>query len=161
MGRGLYNIGYAALDRHLSGPGANTTALRFVTAGAWDGAVAARDLTYAELGRLAGRFTNVLRSLGIAKGDRIFTIMNRIPELYITVLGALRNGSVVSPLFAAFGPQPIATRVSIGEPAVLVTTKDIYRRKIAPIRHRLTSVQHVLVVDDDKQSDTLEGTLNF
>ena len=57
----------------------------------------------------------MLRSLGVGKGDRVFTIMGRIPELYVAMLGALRNGCVVSPLFSAFGPEPIATRVNIGE----------------------------------------------
>ena len=65
-------------------------------------------------GDLTRRFTNVLRSLGVGKGDRVFVVMGRVPELYVTMLGALRNGSVVSPLFSAFGPEPIATRVTIG-----------------------------------------------
>ncbi|WP_445270857.1 AMP-binding protein, partial [Streptomyces sp. DSM 41634] len=82
------------------------------------------------------------------------------PELYISVLGALRNGNVVSPLFAAFGPEPIATRIGIGEPAVLVTTREIYERKIAPIRSRLVSVQHVVVVDVEQDREP-PGTLNF
>ncbi|MCB0946876.1 MAG: AMP-binding protein, partial [Mycobacterium sp.] len=53
------------------------------------------DVSYAELGRLTRKFTNVLRGLGIGKGDRVFVIMGRVPELYISMLGALRNGSVV------------------------------------------------------------------
>lgn len=159
MGTGLCNIAYAAVDRHARGPRADTAALRFVgKPNAADGP--ARDVTYAELGRLTGQFTNVLRSLGINRGDRIFTIMGRIPELYISILGALRNGNVVSPLFAAFGPEPIATRIEIGEPAVLVTTREIYERRIAPIRSRLESVQHVVVVDSVGDSGP-PGTLNF
>ncbi|MBN3508707.1 acetate--CoA ligase [Mycolicibacterium septicum] len=160
MGAGLCNIAYAAVDRHAQGPRAGTTALRFVRRANQDGAIATRDLNYAELGRLTGRFTNALRALRINKGDRIFTLMGRIPELYISVLGALRNGNVVSPLFAAFGPEPIATRIGIGEPAVLVTTREIYERKIAPIRSRLVSVQHVVVVDVEQDREP-PGTLNF
>ena len=87
---------------------------------------------------------------GINKGDRVFTIMGRVPELYIAMLGALRNGSIVSPLFSAFGPEPIATRVDIGQADVLVTTRAIYQRKIAKIRDRLPSVRHILIVDDDE-----------
>ena len=83
----------------------------------------------------------------------MFTIMGRIPELYIAMLGALRNGSVVSPLFSAFGPEPIATRVNIGQADVLVTTRAIYQRKIAKIRDRLPSVRHILVVDEDAAGD--------
>ena len=161
MGSGGCNIGYAAIDRHAEGPNASHTALRFVAAQAWDGAGATRDLSYAELARLSRRFTNVLRSLGINKGDRVFTLMGRSPELYISILGALRNGSVVSPLFSAFGPEPIATRLNIGEADVLVTTKAIYQKKIAKIRKDLPTVQHIFVIDDHKDHDDARGTLNF
>src|SRR5262245_61941687 len=74
MRSGGCNIAYAAVDQHADGPNASRTALRFVSAAGWDGAVATRDLSYAELGRLSRRFTNVLRSLGINKGDRVFTL---------------------------------------------------------------------------------------
>ncbi|WP_432246473.1 acetate--CoA ligase [Mycolicibacterium sp. ELW1] len=153
MGEGGCNIGYAAVDRHAQGPDADRTALRFI---ADTPELTTHDISYAELGRLSRRFTNVLRGLGIGKGDRVFVIMGRVPELYATMLGALRNGSVVSPLFSAFGPEPIATRVTIGSADVLVTTAAIYKRKIAKIRGELTSVKHVLVVGDD-----IEGTENF
>ena len=161
MGPGRCNIAYAAVDRHSAGAAATRTALRFVADNPGDSSHSTRDLSYAELGRLSKRFTGVLRSLGISKGDRVFTIMGRIPELYITVFGALRNGSVVSPLFSAFGPEPIATRVDIGQAHVIVTTRAIYQRKIAKIRDRLTSVRHVFVVDDDRAGDQVRGTLNF
>ncbi len=161
MGPGRCNIAYAAVDRHSAGEAATRTALRFVADNPGDGPDATHDLSYAELGRLSKRFTGVLRSLGICKGDRVFTIMGRVPELYITVFGTLRNGSVVSPLFSAFGPEPIATRVDIGQADVIVTTRAIYQRKIAKIRDRLTSVRHILVVDDDRASDQVQGTLNF
>jgi acetyl-CoA synthetase len=161
MGPGSCNIAYAAIERHAAGPNARPTALRFVTDKGWDGAIATRDLSYAELGRLARRFSSVLRSLGINKGDHVFTIMGRSPELYITLLGALRNGSVVSPLFSAFGPEPIATRVNIGQADVLVTTRTIYQRKIAKIRDRLPSVRHILIVDEDTAGEQLPETLNF
>src|SRR6516162_3402656 len=159
MGPGKCNIAYAALDRHMVGPTATRTALRFVIDNVWDGAITTRDLSYAELGRHAKRFSNALRSLGINRGDRVFTVMSRSPELYIAMLGALRNGSIVSPLFSAFGPEPIATRVEIGQADVLVTTRAIYQRKIAKIRERLTSVRHIFVVDDDNAGDPPPGTL--
>ena len=155
------NIAYAAVDRHTEGPSATRTALRFLADTASDGTIASRDVSYAELGQLVRRFTNVLRSLGINKGDRVFTIMGRVPELYISMLGALRNGSIVSPLFSAFGPEPIATRVTIGEATVLVTTTAIYNRKIAKIRDGLTSVRHVFVIDGGKDGDHPPGTLKF
>ncbi|EID18019.1 acetyl-CoA synthetase [Mycobacterium xenopi RIVM700367] len=157
MGDNSCNIAYAAIDRHADGPSARRTALRFVGESSVDGAITTHDLTYAELARLSRRFTSLLRALGINKGDPIFTLMGRTPELYITIMGALRNGCVVSPLFSAFGPDPLATRIDIGAAKVLVTTEAIYERKIARIRDRLTSVQHILVID----GDCAPGTLDF
>ncbi|WP_373139449.1 acetate--CoA ligase [Mycobacterium marinum] len=161
MGDDKCNIAFAAVDRHCAGPIATRTALRFVTDQSREDQPPTQDVSYAELGRLVRKFTAVLRGLGVNKGDRVFTIMGRIPELYITMLGALRNGSVVSPLFSAFGPEPIATRVEIGQADVLVTTAAIYRRKIAKIRERLTSVRHILVVDAQSSGDQLPGTLSL
>ena len=153
MGGNGCNIAYAAVDRHADGPAAARTALRFVSESGDDGALATRDVSYSELARLAKRFTNVLRAADIGKGDRVFTLMGRCPELYITILGALRNGTVVSPLFSAFGPEPIATRLDIGAADVLVTTRALYDRKIAKIRDRLTSLRHVFIVDDGTGDD--------
>ncbi|OBH77639.1 acetate--CoA ligase [Mycobacterium mantenii] len=161
MGPGGCNIAYAAVDRHAVGVTANRTALRFITGKGWDGAIGTHDLSYAELARFSRRFSGVLRSLGIYKGGRVFTLMGRSPELYITIMGALRNGSVVSPLFSAFGPEPITTRIDIGQADVLVTTKAIYERKIAKVRHRIPSVRHILVVDESRSDVQLPGTLNF
>jgi acetyl-CoA synthetase len=154
------NIAYAAVDLHAESANAGKTALRFIADAPGSANLTTHDISYAELGRLTRKFTNVLRSIGIGKGDRVFVIMGRIPELYITMLGALRNGSVVSPLFSAFGPEPIATRVTIGAADVLVTTAAIYKRKIAKIRDQLPSVKHVLVVGDPK-AEPLPGTENF
>jgi len=161
MGSGGCNIAYAAVDRHVDGPVAARTALRFIADTGAAGDLVTHDISYAGLGRLARRFTNVLRSLGVGKGERVFAIMGRIPELYVTVLGGLRNGSVVSPLFSAFGPEPIATRVTIGEARVLVTTTAIYHRKIEKMRDQLTSVRHVVLVDQDEDADDVPGTLNY
>jgi acetyl-CoA synthetase len=155
------NIAYAAVDRHAEGPEAGKTALRFIADTPGTSQLSTHDVSYAELGRLTRKFTNVLRGLGIGKGDKVFVIMGRVPELYISMLGSLRNGSVVSPLFSAFGPEPIATRVNIGSADVIVTTAAIYKRKIAKIRQDLPTVKHVLVVGDLKEEDEIPGTHNF
>lgn len=160
MGDGGCNIAYAAVDRHADGPEASRTALRFIADDPGAAELTVNDVSYAELGRLTRKFTNVLRDLGIGKGDKVFVIMGRVPELYTSMLGALRNGSIVSPLFSAFGPEPIATRVNIGAADVLVTTAAIYKRKIAKIREDLPSVKHVLIVGDPR-GEAIPGTHNF
>ncbi len=56
-----------------------------------------RDFTYGDLKEQSNRFANVLVSLGVGKGDRVFILASRIPELYISALGILKNTSVVCP----------------------------------------------------------------
>ncbi len=141
-GKGL-NIAYEAVDRHARGPLADAAALRCV---AKDGAVT--ELTYAGLARETSRFANLLRSLGAGRGDRVFTLLGRVPELYIAALGTLKNTSVLSPLFPAFGPEPIRERLRLGDAQVVVTTPDLYERKIAPIRASLPALRHVLIAGE-------------
>jgi acetyl-CoA synthetase len=75
----------------------------------------------------------------------VFALADRVPELYVAALGTWKNGSVFSPLFSAFGPEPIRMRLSLGHGAVLVTTPALYRKKVAPIRPSLTELRHVLL----------------
>ncbi len=74
--------------------------------------------------------------------------MGRLPELYVAVLGALKARCVVSPLFSAFGPEPIATRCALGDARVLVTTPELYQRKVQALRERLPGLKHVIVVGE-------------
>ena len=153
--RGL-NIAYETVDRHAKGPRRDHLALRWLGK---EGEV--RDYTYADLCRASNRFANVLRRLGIGKGDRVFALSGRIPELYITALGALKNGSVFCPLFSAFGPEPIQQRLSIGEGKVLVTTEALYaRRKISELLAALPSLRHVVVIGSEDRASPA-GTHHF
>ena len=106
------------------------------------------DFTYADLRDETNRFANVLKSLGVGKGDPVAVLAGRIPELYIAALGTLKNGSVFTPLFSAFGPEPIQSRVNIARAKVLVTTDVLYRRKVEALRGSLPSLEHVLLVGD-------------
>ncbi|MFA6310870.1 MAG: acetate--CoA ligase [Sterolibacterium sp.] len=151
---GSCNLAYEAVDRHVRTAIGERLAFRFLGSADAGGRICCRDITYAELFRLTCRFTNVLRRLDIGKGDRLFVLAGRIPELYIAVLGGLRNGTVVSPLFSAFGPEPIATRIQLGAGQVLVTTDSLYRRKVEKIRDQLPSLKHVLLVGEDGSQDT-------
>jgi acetyl-CoA synthetase len=151
-GGGL-NIAHEAVDRHADGDRSGHLALR------WLGKSGeARDFSYADLAARTSRFANVLATLGVTQGERVFVLAGRIPELYFAVLGSLKHRCVVSPLFSAFGPEPIATRVAIGEGSVLVTTTGLYRKKVAVLRERLPTLKHVLVVRDEPDDPIPEGT---
>ena len=152
-GAGL-NIAHEAVDRHAAGARADHLALRWLGK---DGSV--RDFTYRELAAGTSRFANVLATLGVHSGERVFVLAGRIPEFYIAVLGALKQRCVVSPLFSAFGPEPILARLTNGAGSVLVTTPALYRKKIAGLREHLPQLKHVLLVGDE--ADTVAGTLDF
>ena len=150
------NIAHETIDRHASGPSRNRVALKCLGK---SGAV--HEYTYAQMGELTSRFANVLGSLGIGKGDRVFALAGRIPELYVAALGTLKNGSVFSPLFSGFGPEPIRARMSIGKAKVLFTTKSLYRRKVAQLRDSLPDLLHVLVAGEGGEETDLPGTHDF
>jgi acetyl-CoA synthetase len=141
-GRGL-NIAHEAVDRHAAGPRRGRVAIR------WLGrAGEVRDFTYGELGAATARFANALRTLGVAPGERVFSLAGRIPELYVAALGTLKAGCVFSPLFSAFGPEPIRQRLEKGGARVLVTTAALYRKKVAALRAALPGLAHVLLAGD-------------
>ena len=138
-GGGL-NIAYEAVDRHAAGPRADAVALRCL--GRHGGVT---DYSYRDLKDETSRFANVLRSLGVGPGDRVFSLLGRVPELYVTALGTLKNTSVFSPLFSAFGPEPIRDRLVLGDARVLVTSPQLYKHKVAGIRASVPSLKYVLV----------------
>ena len=146
-GKGL-NIGHEAIDRHAAGDRKNRVALRWIGK-----AGERRDLTYRELAAATNRFANVLRALDVTGGETVCVLLGRLPELYVAIMGALKAKCVVSPLFSAFGPEPLATRLEIGAARVLVTTEALYQRKIAAIRGRLPHLKHVILVDAAAKGD--------
>ena len=142
-GRGL-NLAHEAIDRHVLGGAADRVALRCIGV---DDSVT--DHTYADLRALTNRFANVLDELGVQPGDAVFSLLGRGLETYVTALGTVKHTSVFSPLFAAFGPEPIRERLRLGHGRVLVTTAELYRRRLAEVREELTGLDHVLIVDAD------------
>ncbi|MFE0513005.1 acetate--CoA ligase [Streptomyces sp. NPDC058964] len=152
-GRGL-NIAHEAVDRHAASEHATAVALRCVGR---DDSVTC--VTYGELARSTAKFANVLRALGIGHGDRVATLLGRCPELYTVVLGTLKNTSVLCPLFSAFGPDPVAQRLTLSDTQVLVTTAELYRRKVAGQRERLAALRLVLIVGEG--AEELPGTVSL
>ena len=154
-GQGL-NIAFEAVDRHANGALANQLAIRWLGK---DGQV--EDFTYRQLQDRTNRFANVLQSLGVTKGDRIYALAGRIPELYIAALGTLKHRAVFCPLFSAFGPEPIRARMTIGQAKVLVTTESLYQRKVKAIREGMPFLEHVLLIGDDHLATNVPETHDY
>ena len=153
-GGGL-NIAYEAVDRHAIGAAANRVALRCLRKNGQT-----QEISYIQLRDLSNRFANVLRRLGIGREERVCTLAGRIPELYITALGTLKNGSVFCPLFSAFGPEPIQVRLARAEARVLITTEMLYRRKVDRLRNALPNLEHIIIVAEAGRSN-IPDTLDF
>jgi acetyl-CoA synthetase len=154
-GGGL-NIAHEAVFRHARGPAADRVAIRFLAQGQ-----PSAERTYRELAGDARRFANVLAQLGVQRGERVASLMGRVPALYATVLGTLASGAVYCPLFSAFGPEPVKARLQLGSARVLVTTDLLYRRKVAPIRAELPGLRHVLIVRTPGAGELPADTLDF
>jgi acetyl-CoA synthetase len=154
-GAGL-NIAHEAVDRHAAGPMSQKAAFRFLRkSGQVD------EVSYESLRALSNRFANALRRLGVGPGDRVFALAGRIPALYVAALGTLKNRSVFSPLFSAFGPAPIAARVKLGGARVLLTTAALYRRKVHGLREELPELEHVILVGDGAPATVASGTWDY
>ena len=118
-GRGL-NIAYEAVDRNVDGPLSGTVAFRFLSK-----RHAPTEFTYAELRRETDRFANVLDALGVRRGECVFVLAGRIPELYVAALGTLKHGSVFCPLFSAFGLEPVEQRLALGDEAEIAALPGV------------------------------------
>lgn len=155
---GAINIAHEAIDKHGKGSRKDHVALRWMS-----NDTTSTDYTYGQLSELSNRFANVLTNLGIQKGDRMFSLSGRVPPLYIGVLGALKTGAVFSPLFSAFGPEPIRQRMTQGSGRVLLTSKKLYEDKIAAMRSELPALEFVILATDSpgESQDLPEGTLDF
>ncbi|MBL8780073.1 MAG: acetate--CoA ligase [Alphaproteobacteria bacterium] len=144
---GALTIAHEALDRHVAAGRGERLAIRFLA-----NSGSASDFSYADLTHLANKFANVLGELGLRRGERVFTLLGRVPALYATALGTWKFGAAFSPLFSAFGPEPTLSRLLIGDARVLVTTAAFYKKKVAPVRAALPNLRHVLIVGGDAAS---------
>ncbi len=145
---GGLNIAHEAIDRHANGSLKDKPAL------IWHGKNGERKTyTYEDLKKETNRFANVIKKLGFEKGERIYILSPRVPELYIGVMGILKNRSVMCPLFAQFGPEPILQRMEGGDAKGLLTTEHLYDKKVAGIVDKLTDLKYVLLIDAQEHRD--------
>lgn len=147
---GQVNMAYEAIDRHVANGKGDKIALHY------SDNQREESYTYAEMARQSNKFANVLRKLGVTKGDRVFIFMPRTPELYFSLLGALKIGAVVGPLFEAFMETAVRDRLQDSGAIAIVTTPSLLGR--IP-RSELPELKHVIVYGDEVP--TGDGFVNF
>jgi len=136
------NIGHIATDAHLKTDRRDKPAL------IWESQKGEIErYTFADLSRLSNKFANVLTNdIGIKKGDRVFFFLERVPEIFIGILGTLKAGAVIGPLFSAFGPDAVKDRMADSRARVLVTS-PMLKKKIAEILPELPHLEKIIVVN--------------
>ncbi len=146
---GKINASYNCLDRHVK------NGLRNKAAIIWEGEPGdRRTLTYWDLYRDVNKFANVLKSLGVKKGDRVAIYLPMIPELVIAMLACARIGAVHSVVFAGFSPDALKERINDAQAKLLITADGGFRRgTIVPLKHdadfallNTPSIEHVIIV---------------
>ena len=146
---GRINVSYNCLDRHVEDGRGDRTAL------IWEGEPGdARTFTYAELHGEVSRFANVLRGLGVEKGDRVTIYLPMIPEAAIAMLACTRIGAIHSVVFGGFSPDSLADRNNDAESKLLITADGGWRRgSVVPLKantdvalEKSPTVKNVVVV---------------
>jgi acetyl-CoA synthetase len=127
---GELNVSYNCVDRHCDGPNKNKAAL------IWEGEPGDRRvLRYQDLQREVAKFANVLKGLGVRKGDVVAIYMPMIPELVIALLACARIGAPHTVVFGGFSAEALAGRIQDSQAKVLVTADGGYRRgKVVPLK---------------------------
>ena len=156
---GRINACYNCVDRHLDG------ARRHKTAILWEGEPGdRRSFTYYELHEEVARFANVLKSLGVEKGDRVAIYLPMIPEAAFAMLACARIGAPHSVVFGGFSPDSLADRINDAEAKVLITADGGFRRgSVVPLKEnadraveRCPTIDHVLVVARNEEPGLVE-----
>jgi acetyl-CoA synthetase len=146
------NKAVACLDRH-------PPEIQQRVALRWHGAHGEQETyTFAEMVRLSNRFAKVLRAQGIQQGDRVFLFLERVPELYIALFGALKAGAVVGPLFSAFGPEAIRDRMADCGAKLLVTSPAL-KPRIDAIRAEVPTLQTEILLH--RREPVTPGSLDW
>ena len=135
------NIAHEAIDRHANNGYKNKIALHWE-----DEDNVRKQYTFSDIKRQSDKLANVLRNLGIEKGDRIFLFLPRVPELYISIIAIAKIGAIAGPMFSAFGPEAVKDRLHDSEAEVLITTPELNRR-VHEIREELPALKHILLVN--------------
>ncbi len=147
---GKVNLAYEAIDRHAESSNKDKIALYYSDN--------SRDekYTFAQMKEKSNQFGNVLRKLGICKGERVFIFMPRTPELYFALLGTIKIGAVVGPLFEAFMETAVKDRLEDSAAVAIVTTPTLLSR--VPVED-LPHLKHVILVGD--VSELAPGQVDF
>lgn len=142
---GRVNMAHEAIDRHCETFRKNKVALYYADE------TREEKYTFQEMKELTNKVANVLKTYGdVKKGDRVFVFMPRSPELYFSIIGAIKTGAIVGPLFEAFMEKAVKDRLEDSEAKVLITTPELLPR--VPVDD-LPALKHIFLVGENVVED--------
>lgn len=140
---GKLNAAYNAVDRHLETHRKDKLALLFI-----DDTNTEKRYTFTDLSKASNKAGNLLKTLGVTRGDRVFLFLPRIPELFFSFLGILKIGAISGTMFSAFQEQALQDRLENSEAKIVITTPELLPR-IEKIKGNLPALQHILIVGSE------------
>jgi acetyl-CoA synthetase len=139
-----YNIGYICTRWQCEEGRGTKVAMRWVSP-----TFEPQDYTFADLEQQSNRFANVLRTLGVDKGDVLFTFLPKSVEQFFAFLGSLKMECITGTLFSNFGDDALVDRLADSGAHLLITRKSLYR-KIERVRDQLPDLKVVILTDVDE-----------
>lgn len=113
--------------------------------------------TYKQLQEEINKFANYLNKLKIKENSKVFIFLPKIPELYISLLGTIKQGSIALPLFEAFQKEGLELRLERGDADAIITTKELSKRIPRDIKTKIPTLKHIFVVDEPDYKNKIEN----
>lgn len=127
----------------------------------WEGFTGeVKKYTFDDMRVLTNTIAQFLKNHSLNNGDRICLFMDKVPELYFGFLGVLKMGGIAQPLFSAFGPEALATRLDDAKTSAIITQRK-HLHKVRDILKDLPSLKYIIVVDDDGTKPLREREISF
>lgn len=115
-----------------------------------------KKFTYKQLQKEVNKFSNLLNGLKINENSRVFIFLPKIPEMYISILGTIKQGSIALPLFEAFQKEGLELRLDKGDANVLITNKELAERIPKDIHKKVPTLKHILIIDDSDYKNKIK-----
>ncbi|MFA6022633.1 MAG: AMP-binding protein [Candidatus Pacearchaeota archaeon] len=145
------NIVESCVDRH-AGKTPAKVALLFL-----DEYENLKEISYGELESEINKFANYLNKLKVKKNSRVFIFLPKIPEMYISFLGIIKQGSIAAPLFEAFQADGLELRLTKGDADVLITNKELLQR----LKHKPKNMEIIVIDSQEYESEIKKMSADF
>jgi acetyl-CoA synthetase len=152
---GVINIGWYCSDRICEQGKGDKPALLWENSAGIE-----KKYTYHDIRRASNTIGAFLKNLGIQPGDRVCLFMDKIPELFIGVLGIVKTGAIAQPLYSAFGDESLFVRLDNAQTSAIFTQRK-HAPKVRKILDKLPNLKHIIIVDHDGKTPLKEREVVF